>query len=128
MKDNNLLKLSLFDIMFIVLILALPVVFIGSFRHEKQNSKKAQIYKNNRLWATYDLAKDTSITISNKRMRMLAKIEKNKIRITESNCPRHTCVHTSWIGNPGQTIVCLPNKLIIEIKGKQDFKYDAESY
>lgn len=30
-------------------------------------------------------------------------------------CPREICLHTGWISNPGGTIVCVPNRLVIRI-------------
>ena len=46
------------------------------------------------------------------------------VRISQSNCPAKVCVHTGWIKKPGETIACLPNKLLVEIKGEKQ-EYDA---
>ena len=46
------------------------------------------------------------------------------VRIVESNCPAKVCVHAGWINKPGETIACLPNKLLVEIKGEKQ-EYDA---
>ncbi|WKY46734.1 NusG domain II-containing protein [Eubacteriaceae bacterium ES3] len=35
--------------------------------------------------------------------------------ITEADCPDQICVRTYAISSPGETIVCLPHKLIVEI-------------
>ncbi|WP_225048194.1 NusG domain II-containing protein [Lacticaseibacillus kribbianus] len=39
-----------------------------------------------------------------------------KIAITEANCSDQVCVRKGAIAKPGETIVCLPHKLLIEIK------------
>lgn len=46
-------------------------------------------------------------------------IEKNgkQIRIKEDNSPDQVGVKTGWISRPGQTVICLPHGLIIEILG-----------
>lgn len=36
-------------------------------------------------------------------------------KISESDCSEQICVNTHSISTPGETIVCLPHKLIIEI-------------
>ncbi|MCI1986526.1 MAG: NusG domain II-containing protein [Lactobacillus sp.] len=40
----------------------------------------------------------------------------NQIQISEADCPDQVCVRKGKIAKPGQTIVCLPHKLLIEIK------------
>ena len=42
------------------------------------------------------------------------------IRIKEDNSPDQIGVRTGWIHKPGQTAICLPHGLIIEIQGKID--------
>ena len=39
-----------------------------------------------------------------------------RVAITDANCSDQVCVRRGWIKKPGQTIVCLPHKLLIEIK------------
>lgn len=46
------------------------------------------------------------------------------IHIADTNCPRKTCRHQGWARRPGETIVCLPNRLVIEIEGEEG-GYDA---
>ena len=43
--------------------------------------------------------------------------EKGRIRVESAGCPDQVCVHQGWISDGTVPIVCLPNKLIIEIKG-----------
>ena len=46
-------------------------------------------------------------------------IEKNgdQIRIKEDNSPDQVGVKTGWISRPGQTAICLPHGLTIEVLG-----------
>ena len=39
-----------------------------------------------------------------------------RVAITKANCSDQVCVRRGWIHKPGQTIVCLPHKLLVEIK------------
>ncbi len=39
-----------------------------------------------------------------------------KIEVLSSNCPDKICVHTPAISEPGQSIACLPNHVIIKIE------------
>ena len=46
--------------------------------------------------------------------------ESGRIRVSEAGCPDQVCVHQGWISDGTVPIVCLPNKLIIEISGGGD--------
>ncbi|NLL81500.1 MAG: NusG domain II-containing protein [Tissierellia bacterium] len=47
----------------------------------------------------------------------LIEIGDEKVRVIEADCPDKIDVKQGYISNIGETIVCLPNRLIIEIKG-----------
>jgi hypothetical protein len=42
------------------------------------------------------------------------------IRVVESDCPTQDCVHTGEIGRAGQSIVCLPARIIIQLEGSTE--------
>ena len=45
-------------------------------------------------------------------------IENGQAWVTEASCPDKVCVHMGKISQPGQTIVCLPNQVVIEVVGE----------
>lgn len=46
----------------------------------------------------------------------LIEVKGNRIRIKEADCGDQICVRRGWIDQSGETIVCLPHKLLIEVK------------
>jgi len=44
-------------------------------------------------------------------------VEHGRIRVASADCPDQVCVETGWIEDGTRPIVCLPNKLVIEIRG-----------
>lgn len=46
--------------------------------------------------------------------------EPGRVRVSEAGCPDQVCVNQGWISDGTTPIVCLPNKLIIEIVGGGD--------
>lgn len=54
-------------------------------------------------------------------------IKDGKVWIELSNCNNQVCVYEKPIDKVGQVIVCLPHKLIIEIKGNQESEVDIIS-
>ncbi len=47
----------------------------------------------------------------------LIEVGDNQVRVIEANCPDKIDVKQGYISRIGETIVCLPNRLIVEIKG-----------
>lgn len=52
----------------------------------------------------------------------------SEIRMLQSSCPDKICVHHSAISNTGENIICLPHKLVIEIKGGKENDLDGVAY
>jgi len=49
-------------------------------------------------------------------------VNNNEINIVHADCKDELCVKQGSISKIGKTLICLPNKLIIEIKGDE---YDS---
>ncbi len=45
-------------------------------------------------------------------------VERGRIRVSEADCPEQVDVRQGWISQPHQTIVCLPNRLVIRLSAK----------
>lgn len=41
----------------------------------------------------------------------------NGLRVSSSDCPTQDCVHTGTISRGGQSIVCLPARIVIQLTG-----------
>lgn len=45
----------------------------------------------------------------------------NKVRMVESPCPDKICMGMGWISQPGESIVCIPNRVVVRIVGEGDY-------
>lgn len=43
--------------------------------------------------------------------------DRHGVQVTASDCPTQDCVHTGTITRGGQSIVCLPARVVIELEG-----------
>ena len=41
----------------------------------------------------------------------------NGLRVSSSDCPTQDCVHTGTITRAGQSIVCLPEQVVVQLTG-----------
>ena len=45
-------------------------------------------------------------------------LDKTGAAVTDSDCPGRDCVHTGRITRAGQSIVCLPEQVVVTLEGK----------
>lgn len=49
-----------------------------------------------------------------------------KVGMYEADCPDKICYSPEYIAMPGETIVCLPNRIVIEVKGEAPEEDDTD--
>ena len=107
----------------IVVAFIIVISSIGVFAYMniiKGSHHIAEIKQDGKVIRTVDLDKvDTpeEIKIANKDGYNIIRIENGRIRIIDADCPDKLCVKTGWITESGQSVICLPHKLIIKIQG-----------
>ena len=74
------------------------------------------------LFGTYSLEKEQEIKINDTNYLLIKDGEADMI---EADCPDQICVDHKTISKNKETIVCLPNKVIVEIFGGEDAQIDA---
>lgn len=89
-------------------------------------ASQVQIWQNKVLVGTYPLHGEAPVNIplgSSLGYNTLV-IETGAVHMTAASCPDQVCVHTGPISKPGQTIVCLPNRVVVEITGETEGQID----
>lgn len=64
------------------------------------------------VYGTYPLSRDQEISIGDTN---ICRIEDGHVSMVWADCPDQICVHTREITSDGGTIVCLPNRIVLEI-------------
>ena len=60
---------------------------------------------------------DATETVKGSRGEAVIVVENGSVRIAESDCPHNYCVRMGNISRRGELIVCVPNRIIVTIKG-----------
>lgn len=108
------------DMMLLAGILAAVAIFAALFLLTRKEGAYAAILREGIEIDRYSLAEDREIPISDgKEITNLLIIEDGKARISEAICPDQICVDHRPISKAGETIVCLPQKLVIRIEAKE---------
>ena len=51
---------------------------------------------------------------------VVIEIKGGRARVTESPCRDKLCVRAGWLERPGDVAVCLPQRVIVEIRGAKE--------
>ena len=76
----------------------------------------------NEVYGEYDLNEDQTIVINGGNT---CEIRDGRVRMTEADCPDKVCVRSREISKAGESIVCLPNHVILKITGSESSEIDS---
>ena len=113
--DVSMNKKIMNDLILISSILVISIVAFLAFTISLKNGENAIITVNGEKVAVLDLRKDTTKKIDTKFGFNEIKIEDGAVSVISADCPDKICADHRQISKVGQTIVCLPHKLVVEI-------------
>ena len=79
-----------------------------------------------KVFGSYSLIEDNEIVIDRNDHTNKVTISDGKVSMSFSDCHNQDCVLHSEISRTGENIICLPNKVVLEITG-DDNGYDSVS-
>ena len=121
---------KVFDFIIIISLFVLsfvPHFIFGKSLSKTYNSTYAVIkisgenYKNINL---YPYSDNSTFIIETPHGNNTVTIKDGSVQITEADCNDDLCIKQGEISKVGESIVCLPHELIIEIKGDKDSSSD----
>ena len=90
-------------------------------------AEKAEIYVDGRLEYVYPLQEEQKLFFVDTPIGGVnVEIKDKKIRVTTSNSPLKLCVKQGWIDGVGESIIGVPDRLLIQIVG--EISEDDEDY
>lgn len=105
------------DLLFIAAILLAAGLAFLFFRPQPSESLSwAEISVDGKTVMELDLSEDQVLTVDGagggyNRIQ----VRDSAVSVLEASCPDKVCVHTGTVRYPGETIVCLPNRMIITV-------------
>ena len=105
------------DLLFIAAILLAAGLAFLFFRPQPSESlSRAEISVDGETAMELDLSEDQVLTVDGagggyNRIQ----VRDGAVSVLEASCPDKVCVHTGTVRYPGETIVCLPNRMIITV-------------
>ena len=112
-KDMKKVRNDVILILIFVFVTAVSAVLYFSFQ---QDGSRAVVIQNGREFAAYSLNDNITREITDGTNTNVLVIEDGKARVLQATCPDKICVNHRPVSKAGETIVCLPAKLVIEIR------------
>lgn len=109
---------------FLLFIIALTAVLSAFFIYfNNKNPEQAIISVDGKVVSRINLKENSSpkqFVVEGVIGKSTVELQNGKIRMKAAPCKNQICVHQGWIHSPGQSIVCLPGKIVIEVTGKSE--------
>lgn len=119
MKRNDLILLG-------SIVLLTMIIFAAYFLYPRKNGDAVVISVDGTVIKTLPLNQDTTYKIksADNGVNTLV-IQSGSASVTNATCPDKLCVHQKNISKKGETIVCLPHKVVISIESSKSSTLDA---
>lgn len=116
------------DIILIGVILGVAVLLFVLFQVTKKPGKYVVITQNGKEIAKYALNEDRQISIPYQENQYnVLVIQDQKAYISSATCPDQLCVKQRSISKVNETLVCLPNKMVVKVIGDEPSDVDIVS-
>lgn len=116
-------KLDFVIIGMLMLLSFLPEIILGASVGKGLKNTYAEITIAGELYKTIPLSEhkgEEIINIETEHGYNTVLIKDNTIGIIDADCPDKVCMNPPYIEKAGESLVCLPHKVMIEIKGISD--------
>ena len=103
-------------LIFLVLFFALAS-FAGFCFANRDPGEEAVVYVGEKELARFSLREETTyrIELEDGSYNQLV-VREGEADVTEASCPDKVCVHQTSISETGETIVCMPNQVIVTVE------------
>ncbi|WP_289129619.1 NusG domain II-containing protein [uncultured Clostridium sp.] len=113
-------KLDIVIIIVLIIISFVPEIVFGMVMGYKYDMTYAEITVEGKVYSKIPLSAHKGkevidINIDGHENKIV--IKDDTIRMIDADCPDSLCIYQGKISRVGQSLVCLPNKVMIEIKG-----------
>jgi len=106
------------DILLICALLLLCAAAWGVLRLTRDAGSEAVVTVDGQIVLTVPLSREATLTVGEDLgFRNVVEVAGGRVRVADADCPDRLCVRQGWISRDGESIVCLPHKLIVTVRG-----------
>lgn len=115
------------DAIFLCLILGIALAFLlyQRFAIKQDDSGFVVVERDGSAEERYPLSEDRVIRLASELGNNTLTIQGGKAAVTEADCPDRICMKQGTIDKNGQSIICLPHRLVIRIESGEEDSVDG---
>lgn len=107
------------DIRLVLILLIVSFFGIMICKIFSSDGKNALVYYDGILIKTIDLSVNDRYVVNGDNGEVVIVVNDGKVKVETENSPLHLCSLQGYISNTYESIVCLPNKIVINISGEE---------
>lgn len=121
-KRKSLYKLCKNDIILGVVLAGAALVLFACFFFFKgsRRGELVVITIDGQEYGSYELSEEQRISIDTEKGHNLIVIAEGNVYMEEADCPDGYCISQGKISKVGETLVCLPHRLVVEIRSRNN--------
>lgn len=108
------------DVILISVIFGIALISFGILKFIQKDGKEVVVTVDGEKVYTASLEKDQVYDIPIRNGKNVMEIKDGKVRMKQADCPDQICKNHTEIEKSGETIVCLPHKIVIEISSEEN--------
>lgn len=117
------MKIKKNDLILVLVILCVAGACLFMYtKFGQKNAGKVVVKIDGEEKGTYSLSKNTEVSINNTNVFV---IEDGEVKMIRANCPDQICVKHKAISKNKESIICLPNKVVVEIVSDEQADLDT---
>lgn len=124
MKDKDTIKKR--DIVLAAVLLILGITGVIIVKYGLKSGNTADVYIDDKLVQTIDMSVDDEYTFQTDKGSNTVEVRNGAVSMKSADCPDKVCVRMGTKNRNGETITCLPHKLVIEVHGGQEQEVDIK--
>ncbi|MEE0273382.1 MAG: NusG domain II-containing protein [Coprococcus eutactus] len=124
MKDKYTTKKR--DIVLAAVLLILGITGVLIVKYGLKSGNTADVYIDDKLVQTIDMSVDDEYTFQTDKGSNTVEVRNGAVSMKSADCPDKVCVRMGTKNRNGETITCLPHKLVIEVHGGQEQEVDIK--
>jgi hypothetical protein len=122
------------DVIIIVALIIISIIPEGIMfitNANKHNSLYVEVYSQGKLYKKLPLKKDSikvNFTVENELGENIVEITDGQVKVVDADCHDKICVKAHAISKAGETIICLPHKVVVRVIGEGEQDTDEQSF
>ena len=126
--QNSTANLWKNDIMLFLVILIVSALLLLVFRDRNHiTGSYAVVSVDGSRYTSIPLSEDNTIAITTDHGTNIVCVSSGEVSVIEADCPDKICVDHAAIKYSGESIVCLPHRLVVTVEGTKEAEFDAVS-